>query len=163
MGRPGMNAASTRMPPLRGSRARHHQHPEPLVGGVIVALMGLEMLGTGSPSRAQGDSRDGPHSAPDPDGSLFVPFAMPLIAGPGAITVIITLAAKSDTWDVVWMALVAIAVNLVVMFLCFVFLASYLPKLSERAIAIFTRFGGLIVATIGVQLAFNGVKSFFLD
>ena len=130
-------------------------------GGLIVAGMGLEMLGTGHTSRAQGDRRDEPHTPPDEDDSLFVPFAMPLIAGPGAITVVITLASKVNSWEATWMALIAVGVNVLIMAAAFIFLAGYLSKLSDRAIGIFTRFGGLVVATIGVQLAFNGIKSFF--
>lgn len=130
-------------------------------GGLIVAAMGLEMLGSGHSSRAQGDERDAPHTPPADDDSLFIPFAMPLIAGPGAITVVITLASQVDSWQATWMALVAVGVNILIMGIAFVFIASYLAKLSDRAIGIITRFGGLIVATIGVQLAFNGIKSFF--
>jgi small neutral amino acid transporter SnatA (MarC family) len=59
------------------------------------------------------------------------------------------------------MALLAVGVNLLIMAAAFVFLAGYLSKLSDRAIGIFTRFAGLVVATIRVQLAFNGIKSFF--
>ncbi len=130
-------------------------------GGLIVALMGLEMLGTGHASRAQGDRRQEPHSPPDDEDSLFVPFAMPLIAGPGAITVVITLASQVDSWQATLMAIVAVGVNVLIMAAAFIFLAGYLGKLSDRAIGIMTRFGGLIVATIGVQLAFSGIKSFF--
>ena len=86
---------------------------------------------------------------------------MPLIAGPGAITVVITLASKVDSWEATGLALVAVGVNVLIMVMAFIFLAGYLSKLSDRAIGIFTRFGGLVVATIGVQLAFNGIKRFF--
>jgi len=50
-------------------------------GGFIIAVMGLEMMGMGQPSKAQGgkESRD----APDPKDHLLVPFTMPFIAGPG--------------------------------------------------------------------------------
>lgn len=132
-----------------------------LTGGLIVALMGLEMLGTGHSTRAQGDRREGPHVPPDDDDSLLVPFAMPLIAGPGAITVVITLASSEDNWQPTWMALVAVMANVAIMAGSFIFLAGYLSRLSDRVIAIITRFGGLIVATIGVQLALNGIKSFY--
>ncbi len=130
-------------------------------GGVIVALMGLEMLGTGHSTRAQGDPRDPPHQVPSCEDSLFVPLAMPLIAGPGAITVVITLASRSDGWEASFMALVAVAANVAIMLAAFLLMAQYLSRLSDRTIGTVTRFGGLMVATIGVQLALNGIKSFF--
>lgn len=128
-------------------------------GGVIVALMGLEMLADGSPSRAQGG--DSAREGVAPDDSLLVPFSMPFIAGPGAITVVITLAARADSWQATWMALLAVGVSVLTLLFSFLVLGKYLAKMSDRAITITTRFGGLIVATIGVQLAFNGIKSFF--
>ena len=130
-------------------------------GGLIVTGMGLEMLGSGNTSRAQGAPRKDAHAPPGDDDSLFVPFAMPLIAGPGAITVVISLATQGSNWESIWMTLLAVGINVLLMFAAFVFLAGFLSKLSDRAIGIFTRFGGLIVATIGVQLAFGGIKSFF--
>lgn len=128
-------------------------------GGVIVALMGLEMMGTGAPSRAQGSGGALPH--PSPDDSLLVPFAMPLIAGPGAITVVITLAAKTNSYEATVMTLIAIGINVALLLLCCIALEGVLGRLSDRAVSLFTRFGGLIVATIGVQLAFGGIKKYF--
>ena len=51
-------------------------------GGLVIVLMGLEMLG-GSHTRVQ-------HEEPpvDKDDPIIVPFAMPLVAGPGAITTV---------------------------------------------------------------------------
>lgn len=130
-------------------------------GGFIVAIMGLEMLGTGAQSRAQGQQPPSPHAEPEEDDALLVPFAMPLIAGPGAITVVITLAAQSEGWGATIMTLAAVVFNVLILMLSFVFLAGFLTKLSNRAISIATRFGGLIVATIGIQLAFSGIKTYF--
>lgn len=39
-------------------------------------------------------------------------------------------------------------------------LAEYL-KISETAMQIATRLGGLLIATIGIQLILNGIKTFF--
>ena len=130
-----------------------------VTGGFIVAAMGLEMMAGGEPSRAQGghDARE----APRPDDHLLVPFAMPFIAGPGAITIVITLAAQTGNVDAVVMALVAVGVSVLAMLVTFLFLTDYLAKLSERTMNIVTKFGGLLIATIGVQLALNGIKHFF--
>src|SRR5574337_474233 len=55
-------------------------------GGLVIILVGLEML-RGSPSGIQQD-----HASPeDAQDRIVVPFAMPLVAGPGAITTAITL------------------------------------------------------------------------
>ena len=79
------------------------------VGGVIVALMGFEMMAMGEPSRVQGGHAS--REAPKAEDQLLVPFAMPFIAGPGAITIVITLAAETDGMDSTIMALVAVGVD----------------------------------------------------
>ena len=128
-------------------------------GGFIVAVMGLEMMGMGQPSIAQGgkESRD----TPDPEDHLLVPFTMPFIAGPGAITVVVTLSTHTGNMDSVVMALVAVGVAVLALAFGFLFLTDYLAKISDRTMNVITKFGGLIIATIGVQLAFDGIKSFF--
>lgn len=40
-------------------------------------------------------------------------------------------------------------------------LTVYLVKIPERAMSVITKFGGLIITTIGVQLAFDGIRNFF--
>jgi len=129
------------------------------VGGLIVASMGFEMMAMGEPSRVQGghDSRE----APKAEDQLMVPFAMPFIAGPGAITVVITLAAKTESFDSTLMALTAVAFSVVAMTITFTYLTDVITKISSQAISVATKFGGLLIATIGAQLALSGIKSFF--
>jgi multiple antibiotic resistance protein len=128
-------------------------------GGLIVAAMGIEMMSMGEPSKTQGgkESRD----TPNPDDQLLVPFVMPFIAGPGAITIVITLSTQTGNMDSIVMALVAVGVSVLAMCFTFLFLTDYLVKIPDRAMNVITKFGGLIIATIGVQLAFSGIKSFF--
>lgn len=130
-----------------------------LTGGIIVALMGFEMMALGEPSKAQGghDSRE----VPNPDDQLLVPFVMPFIAGPGAITIVITEASRTGGYDSVIMALIAVGVTILTMCFSFIFLTDQMAKISDRTMNIITKFGGLIIATIGIQLALNGIKSFF--
>jgi multiple antibiotic resistance protein len=121
--------------------------------------MGFEMTAGGAPTRVQGgaESRD----APSADDHLLVPFAMPFIAGPGAITTVITLSSQTGHTDAVAMSLVAIGVAILTLAFSLFFLTDFLMKIPERAMKVITRFGGLLIATIGVQLALNGIKVFF--
>jgi len=64
-------------------------------GGLVIVLMGLEML-RGTPTRVQHDDQ----AEPDRDDPIIIPFAMPLVAGPGAITTVITLTAQHEGWPV---------------------------------------------------------------
>jgi hypothetical protein len=79
-GKPVLAAFGISMPALQAA------------GGLVVLLMGLEML-RGAPTRVQHDQE--PQSAAD---QVLVPLAMPLLAGPGAIATVITLASRTAAW-----------------------------------------------------------------
>jgi len=130
------------------------------MGGLIVASMGLEMMAGGEPSRAQGGHAS--REAPRPEDQLLVPFAMPFIAGPGAITVVITLASQTGEGpNPLSVALVAVGACVLTMLFTFLFLTDRLAMIPEQAMNVITKFGGLLIATIGAQLALQGIKSFF--
>ncbi|MET7799323.1 MarC family protein [Streptomyces decoyicus] len=130
-------------------------------GGLVLALMGFEMLFGGEPPRAQGGARaheePGPKSAED---SIVVPFAIPFMAGPGAITAVITIASSGGGWSGPVAALIAVGITVALIPVGHLLLANRL-NLSPQSTAIVTRFGGLFVATIGIQLMLSGIKTYF--
>jgi multiple antibiotic resistance protein len=130
-----------------------------VAGGLVVSLMGFEMLFGGEPSRAQGGeaSREQPESF---DGSVVVPYAIPFIAGPGAITTVITIAASADNGEGTIVALVAVAVAVILLPIGHLLVAKYV-NLSEQAESVVTKIGGLLITTIGIQLMLSGIQRFF--
>ena len=130
-----------------------------IAGGIIVALMGFEMLFGGEASRAQGGKEA--HEKPESfEGSVIVPYAIPFIAGPGAMTLVITLAASTDSAEGTLAALIAVAVAVVLLPIGHLLISNHV-NLSENAMQIATKFGGLVIATIGIQLLLNGIDTFF--
>jgi multiple antibiotic resistance protein len=91
---------------------------------------------------------------------VIVPYAIPFVAGPGAIALVITLASSTRNESGAFAALAAVGVVVVVLPIAHLVLAKYL-KISETAMQIATRLGGLLIATIGIQLILNGIKTFF--
>lgn len=124
-------------------------------GGLVVSLMGLEML-RGNPSKIQHDH----NPAEDQDDPMLIPLAMPLIAGPGAITTVITLSTRGSAWSGITDALIAVVVTTAALFLALVSSSWLAKRLSERADRIFLRFMGLILLAVGAQLLLAGVRSF---
>jgi multiple antibiotic resistance protein len=125
-------------------------------GGLVIALMGLEML-RGEPtqihSEVPGDE--------DPRDRILVPFAMPLVAGPGAITTVITLAVTSPGTLPVE-ALVASVLTAFVLWLMLLLVIAQERLITPRVRRLFTRFMGLILVAIGFQLGLRGIKGFFM-
>ncbi|TLQ45363.1 MarC family protein [Streptomyces marianii] len=130
-------------------------------GGLVLLLMGFEMLFGGEPTRAQGGAaaheEPAPRSAED---SIVVPYAIPFMAGPGAITTVIGIASTGRGWSGTIAALIAVAITVALIPVGHLLLVERL-RMSAQTIAIVTRFGGLIVATIGIQLMLNGIRTYF--
>ncbi len=130
-----------------------------VVGGAVIAGMGFEMLYGGAPSRAQGKSeRD---RDPSGDEGLIIPLSTPLIAGPGAIVTAITIASMDEAGAGIAAAAVGAVAVALVTFASFEWLGGAISRLSPRATAIVIRLGGLLLATIGVQMVLGGLKNFF--
>jgi len=87
-----------------------------------------------------------------------VPAAMPLIAGPAAITAVITLTAEQDY--IVSLTATAIAIVLVALSM---FIALYMMKsVNKTALSITIRVIGLFIMAIGAQMMVEGVVGIYL-
>ncbi len=61
-----------------------------LAGGLVIAYMGFRMLFPGD----QLNNAGGTEPTGDPQAIAFTPLAMPMLAGPGSISVVLAMAAK---------------------------------------------------------------------
>ncbi len=127
-------------------------------GGLVVILAALEML------RGAGFGITGVRRAPgETEDHLWVPLVMPLIAGPAAITAVITLA-LDEAGALIGIPVATLIAVLVaaVGVLAVLLAASFLSHaLSGRAVRIFERFSGLILLAIGCQMCLGGIREFF--
>ncbi|KJY72725.1 YchE family NAAT transporter [Vibrio nigripulchritudo] len=90
-----------------------------------------------------------------------VPLAMPLMAGPGAISSTIVFGARYPTW----MDTFAIAGTVIIFAFCSWLLfrsAPFIVKfLGQTGINVITRIMGLILAALGIEFIANGVRNLF--
>ena len=127
-----------------------------IAGGIILMKIGFELFSS-SPSGKNDMLRvDGA-----PGNIAFVPLAMPLMFGPGAIATILGMTAKIRQSSTEFWSFVAIAAAIVAtMFVTFVCL-SYAERLTKRlgpmGIDAATRIVGFFVSAMGVGLIFDGV------
>ena len=120
-------------------------------GGLVIALIGLEMMRGQSSAVQGGDEEDGS------DG-LVIPLAMPMVAGPGTIATVITMTARAEqpglgAYIAPAVAVVACALVLWIMLGAADWLRSHISEQGKRII---TRFLGLILAAIGAQMLLSG-------
>jgi multiple antibiotic resistance protein len=123
-------------------------------GGLVVLLMGLEML-HGTPTKVQHDQ-----DAESRHEQILVPLAMPLMAGPGAITTVLTLSARAGAWRdlaILLGAVVVVGVSILAVFLSANRLGAVIGTRGQR---ILLRFMGLILAAVGAEVLLSGVYTY---
>lgn len=128
-------------------------------GGILILLMGIEML-HGTTSRVK-HSEDKADAAEHRKNIAIFPLAIPLLAGPGAISNVILISHQAaDLLN----TMVAFAVITLVTFSAYVILrlATQLNRyLGRTGISIFTRIMGLILVAIAVQFIADGLRELF--
>ena len=86
-----------------------------------------------------------------------VPIALPMIAGPGTITAVVTLPQQEGV-VVTILAILAVVITNTLVMLYAQHIGKILNKLNLMSPMI--RILGLIIATVGVQMCFSGLKEF---
>ena len=124
-------------------------------GGLLLFLTALDMLFERRSDRRERRANEAP-----PDPSVF-PLAMPLIAGPGALTTMILLT-SSTTGDVpklIGVNLVMTAV-LLLTYLSFRLSQVFARALGQTGIVVLTRLFGILLAALSVQFVLDGLRDY---
>jgi multiple antibiotic resistance protein len=125
-----------------------------IAGGLILIRIGFSLF------MPQGEG-DSPASAQPGANIAFVPLAMPLMFGPGAIATIIGMSSTLRRWPDDLPSAVAIALAIVatmaVTYLCLAHAEKLTTRIGPLGIDAASRIVGFFVAAIGVGLVFDGV------
>ena len=89
--------------------------------------------------------------------ATVVPVAFPLIAGAGSMTSIISLRAEFDQLNI----MLAILINMVVVFFVLKYLGTLEKLLGEGGIAVLRKVFGIILLAIAVKLFASNIKHLF--
>jgi len=135
-----------------------------IAGGILLLLLGLDMaredfLASFADKDAASDLKDVRGYARRRFQRLVVPFAIPLMIGPGAISAIIIQAGEAQKIGPTgWAAsLAAIAAAAAVSFLCFCLTGPISRVLGEVGLAIIVRVLGLILCALAIQFILMGL------
>ncbi|MBE0438908.1 MAG: NAAT family transporter [Gammaproteobacteria bacterium] len=126
-------------------------------GGIMLLLMAISMLHTSHTTIRQ--HREIAEQASE--SMAVVPLAIPLLAGPAAISTVIINAYKGhgvEHYVLMSLDIIALTVILALLFLLMPWIAS---RISTLGINISTRIMGLILAAIAVEFIANGLKGLF--
>ncbi|MHB1649763.1 MAG: MarC family protein [Thermoplasmataceae archaeon] len=119
-----------------------------IAGGLILLIMGIEMVRQGDKPPSSG----GRSTATDVG---IVPLATPLLAGPGAISLVIILMEGSILTKV--MTLISIVVLFLVVYVFFFFSNRIDRIFGDKVMKVITRIFGVLVAGFAVQYFINAL------
>jgi multiple antibiotic resistance protein len=125
------------------------EHALRLAGGIVLFLIALGML---FPSRKVIDE-------PSTDSPLIVPIAMPLIAGPSAISMVILFSEKHPLLEVSAAVLIASAASAILL----VASPVLFNFLGRRGAVALERLMGMILIMLSVQMLLDGLDAYFLS
>jgi len=128
-----------------------------LAGSIILLLIALDML-RAQRSRVQ-ETREETEAGSAKEDIAITPLAVPLLAGPGAISTVILLAGRAED-D--WSKRIALAACIVAIFIITYAILAVSSKgarwLSPIALRITTRVMGLLLAAIAMQFLLNALR-----
>ena len=128
-----------------------------IAGGIILFIISLEMLFDKRNQRKEEKIRNNSEAT-----SVF-PLAIPLLAGPAAITsVIVSVADVGGNFIVQATGILSLILVMFVTFLSF-FIASKSSKIINKKItSVISRVIGIILAGLSVQYILDGIKNFLI-
>ncbi len=128
-----------------------------IAGGLLLFLTALDMLFERRTKRRSDQASEAEEEMPDP--SVF-PMAIPLLAGPGAITSVILLTSQAS--DAAALATVMGVLFGVLLIALLLLLASgWIERaLGRIGITVITRLLGLLLAALSVQFVADGLLAF---
>lgn len=118
-----------------------------VAGSVVLFILALEMI----------LGRDIIKNEPTSSGVSIVPIAFPLIAGPGAITALISLHAEYETVNI----MIGLAANIILDYFVLRYLDKITHWLGADIIYVLRKFFGVILLAMAVKLFAGNIMAIF--
>ncbi len=128
-----------------------------LSGGILLFLVALGMV---FPAK---NMLTGNNSGEENDEPFIVPIAMPLMAGPASLAMVMLYATQSRQDAIsMWMYAAAITCAIILAGLVLLIARHLLRKLGEKGTIALERMMGMVLILISVQMFMNGLAAFGL-
>jgi membrane protein, MarC family len=129
-------------------------------GGILLFGIGMEMV-YAKTSRTKLTATE-KYESMDAEDITVTPLAIPMIAGPGAITTVIVLMNES-VGIVVQMAVIisSILITIMLTYMMMVRSEAIVSRIGQREFRVINRLMGMLLIAIAVQFVINGLKMAF--
>ena len=131
-----------------------------IAGGIMLFMIAIEMVFEKRTERRENRAEDVKANPAHDDISIF-PMAIPMIAGPGSITSVMLLTARSNGIEQSLTVLAALGVVIVVTLLSLLAAGPLMKALGYKIEAMITRILGVVLAALAAQFVIDGVKASF--
>ncbi len=128
-------------------------------GGILLLLMAIAMLNAKTSNVKQTEVEA--YESIDKESVAIVPLAMPMLAGPGAISTVILASHKGDGFGHYFGIALGILMLSAIVWLVLRTSSFISNKLGETGINVFSRIMGLVLAAIAIEFIANGIKGLF--
>lgn len=137
-----------------------------MAGGILLLMIGITIV-TGDPGKTAQDlvvqeDASALSEAKSIYRQIVVPFAMPLLVGPGVIANLILYASEARTAqsDTLSLGLIGVTIAIALLTLVILLAGRFLRRLlGDVGLSIATRILGLLVASIGMQFIVTGLSN----
>lgn len=131
-------------------------------GGILIFLMGISMVQAKKPeSHHKAEEREDAKESESPSSVGVVPLALPILAGPGTISVVINNAYSHPDFN----GYVAISVGIVtvsiIVYVVFRFAEIISKKIGRTGLNIITRVMGLMLMALALDMIARGLSELF--
>jgi multiple antibiotic resistance protein len=126
-----------------------------IAGGVILGLSALEMVRA---ERRTRETREEVAEGVEKEDAAITPLAIPMLAGPGAISTVLVLVNRAGSWTGAIPIYSAILMVGVATFLSLRGSEPFHRLLGKTGINVLSRLMGLVLATVAVQFILDGLK-----
>lgn len=127
-----------------------------IMGGILVALIGYQMLHGEQSAVHQPSDEDREDSQAAALGVAVTPLAIPILAGPGTIATAMSYSSGGGAAEIA-ITLACFTVLCAITYVCFVYGEVFVRFLGRSGLGVITRIMGLVLAVIGVQMLITGV------
>ncbi len=125
-----------------------------IAGGLIIARFGFSLL---SGKKHHASSGSEAEEAKDKEDVSFCPLAMPMVAGPGGLAVVLSVSSKTDLDLMDYVAVsIAIAACCFIVWICFREAKWAAKLLGETGMTAITKIMGFILICIAIQMLITG-------
>jgi multiple antibiotic resistance protein len=134
-----------------------------IAGGIMLLLMALEMVFERRSERRSKSAEDFKTTVHPDDISVF-PLAIPLLAGPGAITAVLLLSGRYDGDVIAQFTVFGVMIAVLLICLILFLLSERLKKiLGQTLTSIISRLLGILLAALAVQFIVDGIRNALLS